>query len=60
MRHDDGSRYEMADALRDSLRSLNDLRLVPHNDLRVLRLKQHVHEKIAELEGEEMYELEAA
>jgi hypothetical protein len=36
--------------MKGSLQSLEDLRLVPHNDPYVLRLKQHLRKKIAEIE----------
>ena len=42
----------LLEALKDGLHALGDLRLVPHNDLDVLRLKRHLREKIAELENE--------
>jgi hypothetical protein len=44
----------MAEALKDMLHGLNDLKLVPHNDPDVLRLKRHLREKIAELEGKDV------
>jgi hypothetical protein len=50
----DALQLEIAEALKDGLRGLNDLKLVPHNDPDVLRLKRHLREKIAELEGEEL------
>jgi len=37
-------------SLKGSLQSLEDLRLVPHNDPHVLRLKQHLRQKVAEIE----------
>lgn len=45
-------REALIDALKDGLHALCDLRLVPHNDLHILRLKRHLREKIAELESE--------
>jgi hypothetical protein len=36
--------------LKSMLHGLDDLRLVPHNDPHVLRLKQHLRTKIRELE----------
>ncbi len=43
--------FELLESLKGSLQSLEDLRLVPHNDPHVLRLKQHLRQKIAEIEG---------
>ena len=40
----------LLDALKEHLHGLDDLRLVPHNDPHVLRLKQHLRAKIRELE----------
>lgn len=60
MHYDDGSQDEIVEELRESLRCLDNLRLVPHNDLHVLHLKQHMREKIAELEGGDMYLPKAA
>jgi len=40
----------LLDALKEHLHGLDDLRLVPHNDPHVLRLKQHLRTKIGELE----------
>jgi hypothetical protein len=60
MRHNDPSRHNLLDALKNSLHGLNNLRLVPHNDPHVLRLKQHLREQIAKLEGEEAPGLTAA
>ena len=48
----DAFQFELLEALRDGLQALNDLRLVPHNDPHVLRLKRNLRAKIAELEGE--------
>ena len=42
--------FQLLETLRGSLQSLEDLRLVPHNDPHVLRLKRHLREKIAEIE----------
>ena len=42
--------FELLESLKASLQSLEDLRLVPHNDPHVLRLKQHLRQKIAEIE----------
>ena len=51
---------ELLDALKDSLQGLDALRHVPHNDIHVLNLKQHLREKIAEMEGRAIYALRAA
>ncbi|HJT69901.1 MAG TPA: hypothetical protein VJ731_06870 [Terriglobales bacterium] len=59
MRDHDSSLDEIVEALRDNLDSLNKLRLVPHNDVHLLRLKQHLREKIADLEVQGMYVLVA-
>jgi hypothetical protein len=40
----------LLDAFKEHLHRLDDLRLVPHNDPHVLRLKQHLRTKIRELE----------
>jgi hypothetical protein len=50
----------LLEALQECLHGLNDLRLVPHNDLNILRLKQHLREKISELDSKETGEREAA
>ena len=42
--------FALLESLKGSLQSLEDLRLVPHNDPNVLRLKQHLRQKIAEIE----------
>jgi hypothetical protein len=42
--------FALLESLKGSLQSLEDLRLVPHNDPHVLRLKQHLRHKIAEIE----------
>ncbi len=42
--------FALLESLKGSLQSLEDLRLVPHNDPHVLRLKQHLRKKIAEIE----------
>lgn len=42
--------FALLESLKGSLQSLEDLRLVPHNDPHVLRLKQHLRQKIAEIE----------
>jgi len=42
--------WMLLDALKEHLHGLDDLRLVPHNDPHVLRLKQHLRTKIGELE----------
>lgn len=42
--------FQLIETLKGSLQSLEDLRLVPHNDPHVLRLKQHLRQKIAEVE----------
>lgn len=44
---------DMAEALKEGLHALSDLKLVPHNDPNVLRLKRHLREAIAELEDGE-------
>lgn len=59
MRDHDSSLDAVVEALRDNLDSLNKLRLVPHNDVHLLRLKQHLREKIADLEVQGMYVLVA-
>ena len=51
---------ELLDALKDSLQGLDALRLVPHNDIHVLNLKQHLRKKIAEMEGRAIYAPRAA
>jgi hypothetical protein len=43
--------FQVLESLKGSLQSLEDLRLVPHNDPHVLRLKQHLRQKIAEIEN---------
>lgn len=43
-------KFQLLESLKDALCALNDLRLVPHNDPHVLRLKQHLRKKIVELE----------
>ena len=45
-------REALIEDLRDGLHALGDLRLVPHNELYVLRLKRHLRQKITELERE--------
>jgi len=42
--------FQLLESLKGSLQSLEDLRLVPHNDPHVLRLKQHLRQKVAEIE----------
>jgi len=46
----DAVKFQLLESLKDALCALNDLRLVPHNDPHVLRLKQHLRKKIVELE----------
>jgi hypothetical protein len=46
----DAIKFQLLESLKDALGALNDLRLVPHNDPHVLRLKQHLRKKIVELE----------
>lgn len=43
--------FQVLESLKGSLQSLEDLRLVPHNDPHVLRLKQHLRLKISEMEN---------
>jgi hypothetical protein len=43
---------ELLEALRDSLRDLNNLRVVPANDPHIIRLKKHLRDQIAQLERE--------
>ena len=43
---------ELLEDLKEGLHALDDLRLVPHNDLYVVRLKRHLRQKITELERE--------
>ena len=43
----------MLDALRDCLRDLENLKLVPANEPDVLLLKEHVRNKIIELKNED-------
>jgi hypothetical protein len=45
-------RDALLEALRDGLHTLDDFRQVPHNDLRILRLKRHLREQITALEIE--------
>jgi hypothetical protein len=42
--------FQLLESLKGSLLSLEDLRLVPHNDPHILRLKQYLRQKIAEIE----------
>ena len=42
--------FELLETLKGSLQSLEDLELVPHNDPHVLRLKQHLRQKIVQIE----------
>ena len=42
--------FQLLESLKGSLQSLEDLRLVPHNDPHILRLKQSLRQKIAEIE----------
>ncbi len=42
--------FQMLEALKDGLQGLDDLKLVPHNEPSILRLKQHLRAKIRELE----------
>jgi hypothetical protein len=42
--------FELLETLKGSLQSLEDLELVPHNDPYVLRLKQHLRQKIVQVE----------
>lgn len=44
---------QLLEALKDGLQGLNNLRIVPHNETHILRLKQHLRDKIAELESEQ-------
>lgn len=44
---------QVLDALRDCLRDLENLKLVPANEPDVLLLKEHVRNKIIELENED-------
>jgi hypothetical protein len=44
--------FELLEALRQSLRDLQNLRVVPADDPHVVRLKRHLREKIARLEQE--------
>jgi len=46
----DAIQFQLLESMKDALRALDDLRLVPHNDPQVLRLKQHLRKKIVELE----------
>jgi hypothetical protein len=46
----DAISFQLLESLKGSLQSLEDLRLVPHNDAHVLRLKQYLRQKIAETE----------
>ena len=48
-------KFQLLESLKDALCALNDLRLVPHNDPHVLRLKQHLRKKIGELEPDTPY-----
>lgn len=58
----DALSFQMLEALKASLQSLEDLKLVPHNEPHVLRLKQHLREMIAKTERtlSEKYEEAAA
>ena len=58
----DAINFEMLEALKDGLHGLDDLKLVPHNEPSILRLKQHLRAKIRELEQqlEERYFQQAA
>jgi hypothetical protein len=56
MRHD----AQLLEALKHGLQGLNDLRLVPHNDPHVLRLKQHLRNEISRLEQQECCDRAAA
>ena len=47
---------QLLDALRDSLRDLENLRLVSADDPNVLLLKEHLRNKIIELEHEQSAE----
>ena len=51
---------QLLEALKGGLQGLDDLKLVPHNEVHILRLKQHLRNKIAELECEQEYEQAAA
>ena len=42
--------FQLLELLKGGLQSLEDLRLVPHNDPHILRLKQHLRHKVAEIE----------
>ena len=46
----DAISFQLLEALKDGLRGLDDLKLVPHNEPSILRLKQHLRTKIRELE----------
>ena len=49
--------FQLLESLKGSLQSLEDLKLVPHSDPNILRLKQYLRQKIAEIEHklDEMY-----
>lgn len=57
MGHDDP---QLLEALKDGLQGLNNLRIVPHNETHILRLKRHLRDKIAQMESEQDYERTAA
>jgi len=43
---------ELLEAMRACLRDLNNVKLVRPDDPHLIRLKQHLREKIAEIEGQ--------
>jgi len=46
----DALRINLLEALKNSLENLDNLRLIPPDDARVLDLKKHLRDKIAKLE----------
>lgn len=49
----DSLHCNLLEALKNSLENLNNLRLIPPDDARVLDLKKHLRDKIAKLEHDE-------
>jgi len=46
----DAFHFDLLEALKNSLENLNNLRMIPPDDARVLDLKKHLGDKIAKLE----------